>query len=507
MKNKAKILEDSLVNLVSGLGTSRDKLASTEFVYTELGREYLGILYRNWLFGKVVDIPADDMTRKWRTPKAPSLSIDDIQEFRQVEKDLDVRGAVNLALKWSRLYGGAAIIMNVDDGLGSPEDPLNLDAVTEGSLESLVVVDRYDLTPIRVNFTDVGECFRLPEFYQMANGGAIHRSRMILFHGFMLPWFDFQRNNYWGGSVAERVYDEILNAKVTNQSIASMIFEASVDVITVKGLFERIMNKKSLDAIIKRFQLANVIKSINKALVIDQDQETFQKHATNFGSLPNMISEYLSVVAGAADIPATRMLGQSAKGFSATGEGDLKNYYDMISSKQETDLYDALGQLDDVLVRSAFGRVVDDWDFEFNPLWQMTEKEKAEINKINMEADKGNLEIGSIMLSHVSARLLQNGVYPTLDPDYVEALEDMEELEAEMEAERMKAELEKAKNPPTPPTPPEDPMEGVEDPMDEPQGEGEEMAVEGDLDNVEGDLEELPPEDERDDEDGTEETD
>jgi len=91
------------------------------------------------------------------------------------------------------------------------------------------------------------------------------------------------------------------------------------------------------------------------------------------------------------------------------------------------------------LVRSVFGHPVDDWDFVFNPLWQMTAKEIAEINKMNMETDTGNLAMGAAMLSHISARLLENGVYPTLDPEYIESLEGMEQLEAEMEAERAAA--------------------------------------------------------------------
>ena len=500
MKNKKIEIADSLVNLVSGLGTSRDKRSATQFEYMELGQDYLGILYRNWLFGKVVDIPADDMTRKWRTPKAGSLSIEQLEDYKKAEKELKVRSAVNTALKWSRLYGGAAIIMNVNDGLGGPEDPLDLDAIGIGDLESLIVVDRYDLTASHVNYRNIEDGFRLPEFYQMSGGGFIHESRIIRFDGYMLPWKEFQRNQYWGGSICERVYDEILNAKITTQSISSMIFEASVDVITVKGLFERIMNKKGLESIIKRFQLAQLTKSINKALVIDQDNETFTKHATNFGGLPNMISEFLSVVAGAADIPATRMLGQSAKGFSATGKGDLENYYDMISSKQETDLYDSLGELDVVLTRSVYGNQVDDWDFEFNPLQQMSEKEVAEIGKMGSEQAEKDLAMGAIMTSHYTAKLLSVGAYPTLDVDYVKTVEGMEELEAELEAERLTAELEMANNPPTPPMDDPNPDDEPQpDPMEDPM-EGDVDPMEGDVDPMEGELEDVP--DPEDDEDG-----
>jgi phage-related protein (TIGR01555 family) len=431
MSQPKATMTDNLVNLVSGLGTSRDKRSYSEFTHTDLGQAYLGTLYRNWMFGKVVDIPADDMTRKWRTPKAPSLTIEDLELFTKVEKELKIRATVNEALKWARLYGGAGLILNVNDGLGELSDPLELDRIKEGDLESVVAVDRYDLTAVKVNTRDVASGFRLPEFYQLAGGGHIHHSRIIRFDGFKLPWDELQRNMYWGGSVAERVYDEILNAKITTQSIASLIFESSVDVITVKGLFERIMNKQGLDAIMTRFRLANMTKSINKALIIDQDQETFQKHTTNFSGLPPMISEFYSVIAAAADIPATRMLGQSAKGFSATGQGDLDNYYDMISSKQETDLYDALGKLDQVLTRSVFGRPVEDWDFEFNPLQQMDEKQQAEINKLDSEAAANELQAGVITLSQWAAQLLAKGVYPTLDSEWVESLEGMEELEAE----------------------------------------------------------------------------
>jgi len=425
------------VNLVSGLGTSNDKRGSTEFSCNQLSRTYLGTLYRNWLFGKVVDIPADDMTRKWREPKAPSLEIEDIEKFKKVEKELNVKKCVNEALKWARLYGGSAILINVNDGLGELSDPLDPRYIKEGDLESLLVVDRWDLTPMVLNTWNVGANFRLPETYKLSNGTTIHESRVIRFDGYRLPWDEFQKNNYWGGSVAERVYDEILNVKITTQSIASLIFEASVDVITVKDLFSKIMTQNGLSSIVKRFQLANVTKSINKALIIDQDNETFTKHATNFSGLPNLISEYLSVVAAASDIPATRMLGQSAKGFSATGEGDLDNYYDMLSGKQSSDLYDPLGKLDSVLVPNALGRLVEDWDFTFNPLQQMDEKEISEINKMDIESSRMAYDAGVITLSQWAAQLLQKGIYPTLDAPWVEALEEMERVEAEEIASQM----------------------------------------------------------------------
>jgi len=424
-------ITDSLINMVSGLGTARDKRTHTEFTHIDLDRGYLGTLYHNWLFGKVVDIPAEDMTKKWRVFDTPSLDSEQLEAVKNAEKNLKIKKAFTSALKWARLYGGSAIILNMDERLGNIDTELDVEQITIGDLKSLLVVDRWDLSPHTINTTNLLKKFRMPELYQLSNQGTIHSSRIIRFEGYELPWLEYQQNQFWGGSVCNRVYDEVLNAKITTQSISSMIFEANIDVITVKNLFERIMNKKSLDSLIKRFQLANVTKSINKALIIDQDDETYKKVPTSFAGLPGMITEFLSVVAAAADIPATRMLGQSAKGFSATGEGDLKNYYDMITAKQESDLYDPLGQLDQILVRSVLGEYPDDWGFKFPPLWQATAKELAEIEKLHMESDTGNINNGSILPYHAAARLLSDGIYPTLDNDFVDDLEGMAELDAQ----------------------------------------------------------------------------
>jgi len=40
----------------------------------------------------------------------------------------------------------------------------------------------------------------------------------------------------------------------------------------------------------------------------------------------------MQLASGAADIPMTRLLGQSPAGMNATGDGDMRNYYDRIEA-------------------------------------------------------------------------------------------------------------------------------------------------------------------------------
>ena len=94
------------------------------------------------------------------------------------------------------------------------------------------------------------------------------------------------------------------------------------------------------------------MKSINNLLLLG-DGETWSRQSIDFAGLPEMVRTFLQVAAGAADIPVTRLLGQSPAGLSATGDSDTRNYYDMIAARQELDLRPQLERLDALLLRSA----------------------------------------------------------------------------------------------------------------------------------------------------------
>jgi hypothetical protein len=46
----------------------------------------------------------------------------------------------------------------------------------------------------------------------------------------------------------------------------------------------------------------------------------------------------MDVVAGAADIPLTRLLGQSPRGLQSTGDGEERDYHSMIKARQSGEL-------------------------------------------------------------------------------------------------------------------------------------------------------------------------
>ena len=84
-------------------------------------------------------------------------------------------------------------------------------------------------------------------------------------------------------------------------------------------------------------------------------------------------------MAGAAEIPATKLFGRSPQEFNATGEADLRNYYDMIAQIQERIVRPALEKLLPVMAVSCWGEVPDDLEIIFEPVMTSSATERAEL--------------------------------------------------------------------------------------------------------------------------------
>ncbi len=93
-----------------------------------------------------------------------------------------------------------------------------------------------------------------------------------------------------------------------------------------------------------------------------------ETHAYTFGGLSEIYEAFMMDMAGAAEIPATKLFGRSPQGMNSTGEADLRNYYDMIAQMQERVLRPALEKLLPVMAISCWGYVPEDLEIVFEPI-------------------------------------------------------------------------------------------------------------------------------------------
>lgn len=413
-------LADGLVNVVANLGTARDKAAHSQYVTTELSAPQLLDAYRtSWLAGAIVDYPAEDATRKWRQWRAKAEQITLIEAL---EKRLRLNGLVQEALVAARLYGGAAIYINT--GESQQDRPL----VVGKEVRSLVVLTKNSLTADQIVRDIDNPYYGRPEFYTLSSGAdakqvKIHASRLVIFIGKPLP-VDASAavvNQGWGDSALQSTMEAIQQTDSTMANMASLVFEAKVDVLKFKGFADLLANEGNDPLITRRLQTQAAMKGINGALVIDAEDDYDQKNAT-FAGLPEIVTKFMDAVSGASRIPVTRLYGRAAVGLSGSGDGDERVYFDRIGHVQATEIQPAMALLDECLIHQALGSRPPDIYFEWRPLRQLTEGERADIFTKTATAARslagataGELIPMDALSDALVNELTEQGVLPGLD--------------------------------------------------------------------------------------------
>lgn len=411
-------VKDSLRNLISGLGTEKDKASYTQFVSREFGEVELENMYRSdWIARKAIDLPAFDMTREWRKWQTTAANIELLETS---ERQMNVPQTFQWALTLARLYGGSLIILGVKDS-GLPDTPLDYERVQKGSLQFLTVMHRYQVKTNTLDRNPLSLTYGHPFYYEVDTDQGlnikIHPSRVVLIRPHRRP-DDIRRKEVWGDPTIQSMFDALMNASTTQAHSSGLVAEAKLDIIKVKDLASHLATQEGEQRLFSRFSIANVGKSTINTLLLDMEEE-WQRKEISFNGINDLLKTLLNIVSGAAEIPATRMLGISPAGQNATGESDLRNYYDMISSRQKLWLRPILNTFDQVFLRHTLGSIPPKLWYQFPNLWNPTSTEKAEIDKKRAETTKIYYDTGllgnQVMYAAVSNQLIEEGVYPGLE--------------------------------------------------------------------------------------------
>lgn len=414
-------IRDGLRNLVANLGTSRDKAAGSTYYLPQMTPEDLSNAYRGaWLPRKIVDIPALDATRRWRSWQAEK---DQITAIEKEERRLQIREKTLRAMTLARLYGGAAIYIGVEGQ--DQSTPLDMGRIGRGGLSYATVLSSRQLSAGETDLDPASEWFNRPAYYMLISSGAagqvrIHPSRMAVFVGAEIPddGVSVAHAHGWGDPVLLSIMDAIKHADGTAANIASLVFEAKIDVIGIPNLAQHMQDPRGEADLTARLNLAAAMKGINGTLIMDAE-ETYEQKSASFATLPDVMDRFFQAVSGAADIPMTRLFGQSPAGLSSTGEGDLRNYYDRVQAVQEIEMTPAMWRLDEALIRSSIGDRPEEIHYKWNSLWQTTDRERAEIGKLTAETlaslATSDLFIPEALSKAGANALIEGGILPGLE--------------------------------------------------------------------------------------------
>lgn len=437
---------DGYNNFKAKLGTATENIQSGgAYVpgYITRNRVMLEFAYRSsFLVGAAVDSVADDMTRKGinitsRLEPGHKGKVDTFWD------DAGIWDGLNDTTKWSRLYGGAVLVVMIDGQ--DMSSPLQLDRIREGQFKGVISLDRWMVTPSYSDLiTDYGPEFGKPKYYDVVVNQQgippwkIHHSRLIRMDGDTLPFQQAQTENGWGMSVVERIFERIQAFDTATVGTTQLIHKAHLRTYSIHELRKVLAMPDDSPAkvgLMKHMDMIREFQTIEGMTLMDKNDE-FATHSYSFAGVADVILRFAEQVSGATGIPLVRLFGQSPAGFS-TGDGDLENYYSRINSQQERRLRRRIRWLMDITWRSLFGEPLpDDFTFEFNKLWEMSDTDRATMAN-NVATALSTLVDRDIMPRHAAMNDLRNiseviGIGGSItDQDIEDAKKELEESELE----------------------------------------------------------------------------
>ena len=400
---------DGYSNAAAFLGDDSPLFTSGTFIRSDLTSdpELLTAMYReSWLTMRIIDMPSEDMTRAWYRLSAA------LPESRLH------------ALRWARLYGGSLALMVIRGEEDRLDRPLETDMLLPDCFQGLLVLDRAQgIEPSPELVADLDDPdFGLPVSYTVnldtedCRSVTLHHSRVLRFVGRELPRTETVRENFWGASEMEHIREELLRRSAASANIAQLLFQANVTTLKMSDLGDLLASgtEEQKRDVISAMQMENRFRTSFGIQLLSKD-DAWENHVYSFAGLSEVYEQFMMDMAGAAEIPATRLFGRSPQGMNATGESDLRNYYDMIASLQERQLRPALEKLLPVMAVSCWGYVPEDLEFVFEPVMTNSPAERAElVQKLSsdvIQAFQAGLLTREEALAELKSRGEELGVY------------------------------------------------------------------------------------------------
>lgn len=360
----------------------------TEYPLTRLTQDWslLTSLYRSsWIVQRVCSIIPEDALTDMHI-EAPGLNSEAIARLDEELRRTKARRKIIDALKWARLYGGAAAIMMVDGQDDDLSKPLSVNRMLPGSFRGLFVVDRWSgiYPSLELVSNRASSDFGLPRYYEVRDESGViqyrvHHSRVLRFVGTDMPYYEEIAEQHWGTSAIEALYDDLVRRDNIVHNIANLTFKACLSVYEIENL-DQIFASAGANAqkrMYSMIQAMSILES-NLGVKLVNKGDGVQQLQYAFSGLPEVLDGAMLDVSGSTSIPATRLFGRSPAGMNATGESDEKMYRSTLEQQRATHIIPVLEKLCPVVCKSALGGVPAGAEFKLPPLEEMSPNEKSQ---------------------------------------------------------------------------------------------------------------------------------
>ena len=349
---------------------------------------------------------ASEMTRKW--VKLKSTGDKDkskqIQQLNEAQKKFNIRELFRECAELDGLFGNAKLFVNINGVVEGPEleKPLALSPakVAKGSLKGFKVIEPSTTYPSDYNsINPLREDYFTPTMWYVM-GQKIHATRLFPFSSRKLPDILKPAYNFGGLSLSQLAKPTVDNWLGTRDSVSALLsnFSTSCYATDLGELLSGGSDSGALD----RAQLFTQMRDNLGLMILDKGREEFFQVNTPLSGLDKLQAQAQEHMASVAQIPLVVLTGITPSGLNASSDGEIRVFYDFVKDMQEILFRGPLEDVIKLLQLHLFGEIDEDITFDFEPLFEMDEGEKAKIRK--SAADSGIEYIAASVITPLEER-------------------------------------------------------------------------------------------------------
>lgn len=384
--------------------------------------------------------PSQQMMQQDPTMAANPAMMPPEDNSEQIIKDFDLASEkMNFSKKaedWliaSRQFGVGYALPIIDDPEYDLSQPFNIDGVKQGTYKGIKIIDPFWMRPVLSGTSTYETCnldFFEPDYYMTADCKMIHKSHLIKIVFKEVPDILKPTYYYGGMSLTQMIYEQVFLAEQTSKEAPKLVQNKRL--LIMSGSLEEAI--RNTDRFNNKIQALLEARN-NYGVYLTDINENVQQIETSLMEFPELISTQYLLIAGIAEIPYTKFLGTTPKGFNATGEYEMKSYIQMLKSIQEK-VMPLIRRHIDLLSMSLYGSL-QKISYEFNEIDMPTEQENAQVNSIQTQTLNSLLESGIISPEEARKwlKMDENSGFawiddePPVDPQMMNAMEQADGTE------------------------------------------------------------------------------
>lgn len=291
------------------------------------------------------------------------------------------------AIRSMECVGGCLIYLQTDD-----EDlskPLDLKTYDVRKIKDFIHIDPINVAATVVNTSEPAKAdYMDPAIWYVIGLGNVHKSRFLKFEDNVPELLLRPMCMYFGTPLTNLIKQDIANSNLATQGLANLVNRCRYMFLKTDDQSYTTGNVKNFKA---RLSVMSKMQDNFMFSPIKSTEDVVQQTTalTGFAETTEFLYE---VISAKTSIPMTELMGTSAKGLNATGEGDRRAWYDRVTVLRAS-VQNQLEALLGIVAGKDDGKFKE-IHYRFNALETPTERETAEIRKATLEVAKAIIEIG-----------------------------------------------------------------------------------------------------------------